>query len=253
MEGRGAETCNGIDDDCDGVVDDDVSDVGQPCSTGRGACQRAGMTVCQGGAPVCGATPGLPVAETCNLIDDDCDGLADNDPADAGDLCTAGTGQCLRQGATICRAGQLSCTAVAGAPAAEICDELDNDCDGNVDEGFNPVTCGVGVCRHTVNNCFGGGPPVCDPREGARAEICNGLDDDCDGQTDDAAADVGEACNAGVGACAAQRRDALRRRPRGLRRGARRARGELCDDRDNDCDGDIDEGGVCPGSHAARW
>ena len=246
MEGREAETCNGIDDDCDGLVDDAPGGLGQACTNGRGACLRSGLTVCQGGAPVCGAAPGLPVAETCNLIDDDCDGIADNEPGDAGDPCTAGVGQCLRQGATLCRGGLLTCTAVAGAPGPEICDELDNDCDGSVDEGFNPVTCGLGVCRHTVNNCFGGGPPACDALEGARAETCNGLDDDCDGNVDDAPADVGEACTVGLGACA--------RNGVTVCGGGREVCGavpgvpavELCDDRDNDCDGDIDEGNVCP-------
>jgi RHS repeat-associated protein len=246
FEGRSAEICNGIDDDCDGVVDDAPTDVGAACVSGRGACQRAGLTVCQGGVQVCGATPGPAAEETCNLVDDDCDGEFDEGPVDAGAPCSAGVGQCRQAGATVCRAGTLSCNAVAGAPRVEICDELDNDCDGEVDDGFDPVTCGVGICRHTVNNCFGGGPPACDPMEGARAETCNGLDDDCDGQVDDAPADVGEACSAGVGVCARNGVTVCRngREACGAVPGA--AVAEICDDLDNDCDGDVDEGGVCP-------
>ncbi|MBX7113246.1 MAG: hypothetical protein K1X64_02845 [Myxococcaceae bacterium] len=67
------ETCNGIDDDCDGTVDED-----QPMtSCGVGACQRT-VSACMSGS-VMACTPGTPVAEICNSIDDDCDGRTDED------------------------------------------------------------------------------------------------------------------------------------------------------------------------------
>ncbi|MEK7283249.1 MAG: putative metal-binding motif-containing protein, partial [Acidobacteriota bacterium] len=46
------------------------------------------------------------------------------------------------------------------------------------------TTCGTGACSRTVNNCAGGVPQTCTPGTPA-AEICNGLDDDCDGATDE--------------------------------------------------------------------
>lgn len=65
----------------------------------------------------------------------------------------------------------------------EICDGVDNDCDGAIDEGVPPVTCGANGCEVTVR-CEGGVMPACVPRQ-PTAEACNLLDDDCDGEVDE--------------------------------------------------------------------
>ena len=71
----GAEVCNGADDDCDGVVDEEDPALGAPCGSDEGICM-AGTTRCVAGELVCvGATD--PRTETCNGVDDDCDGVAD--------------------------------------------------------------------------------------------------------------------------------------------------------------------------------
>jgi hypothetical protein len=66
------ETCNGMDDDCDGVVDNGLGTM----SCGQGACARTVQACVNGQPQTC--TPGTPTSETCNGMDDDCDGVVDN-------------------------------------------------------------------------------------------------------------------------------------------------------------------------------
>jgi hypothetical protein len=110
---------------------------------------------------------------TCDNVDDDCDGQADEDLGTV----TCGVGACQLT-TPACVNGQLqSCS--AGTPAPETCDNLDNDCDGATDEDLGVVSCGVGAPA-----CVNGAAGICSP--GAPGEeVCNGIDDDCDGSADE--------------------------------------------------------------------
>ncbi len=68
--------CDGVDDNCSGTADEGYVPV--PTSCGVGACARTGATSCVHGTVVNGCTPGAPQPETCNGIDDNCDGTIDN-------------------------------------------------------------------------------------------------------------------------------------------------------------------------------
>jgi hypothetical protein len=72
------ESCNGLDDDCDGQIDEDLG--ADPCSAGVGVCAASGTILCIGGQLICDATPGAAGVESCNGLDDDCDGLVDEEP-----------------------------------------------------------------------------------------------------------------------------------------------------------------------------
>ncbi len=241
LAGAEAEVCNGVDDDCDGVVDEAV-EVGAPCASGIGGCARDGVTECRGGRVVCGATPGAPGVERCDLVDQDCDGATDEALGLVG--CAVGVGACGRPGLAACEGGARRCDAEAGEPEQEVCNGFDDDCDGETDEGFPRIVCGQGACRQTVSDCARRGDVVCDPLFGAAPEACNGVDDDCDGTTDEDAA--GGPCGAGVGACEAEGE-------LGCVEGVLRCSAvegapaeEVCDGADHDCDGAVDEGVACP-------
>ncbi len=129
------------DADGDGVIDNNGegnapcfgSFIGESCSIGVGVCEAQGIATCDNGITVCSAQPSAPSAELCDGLDNDCDGLID-EQFDVGAVCTVGLGACRAAGFLSCRDGDSACNAQAGTPSAEICDGIDNDCDGIVDE-----------------------------------------------------------------------------------------------------------------------
>jgi hypothetical protein len=193
---RGSEACNGVDDDCDGMVDDNLP-MGGPCEVGLGACQRTGTLVgacdSSGGGQMCDATAGTPAEETCNMIDDDCDGRVDDDVPGA-PPCTVGLGACERSGSQVCTGGSFSgCSVSAGASAPEACNSVDDDCDGVVDNGLARA-CST-ACGSGVEVCAAGAWGMCDAPP-VVPEGCNDIDDDCNGVIDDGTVCFGRAPNA---------------------------------------------------------
>jgi hypothetical protein len=127
-------------------------------------------------------------------------------------------------------------------PSPEICDGQDNDCNNQIDEGLGDTTCGVGACTRTVQNCVGGEPQTCTPGTPG-TETCNGVDDDCDGVVDDGFPSTpcdgadGDLCLEGMTVCDASGTTCT---------DTTGTNAEICNSFDDDCDGEVDEGGVCP-------
>jgi len=83
----------------------------------------------------------------CDGIDDNCDGTPDDGYEPTPAIC--GTGACAASGQIACQGGQLIDTCTPGQPSTEICDAVDNDCDGQLDEDFPWFQC-IGQYRRTI-------------------------------------------------------------------------------------------------------
>jgi hypothetical protein len=250
-----AETCDGLDNDCNGVVDDGNPGGGQACNTGHLGICAAGTTVCSTGHLACNQT-NQPSAETCDGLDNDCNGVVDDGNPGGGLSCNTGLLGVCAAGTTTCAAGQIACSQNV-QPSAEVCDGLlDQNCNGQVDEGCTCVngttqscysgagsTLGVGACHAGVQTCGGGQWGACVGEATPAAETCDNVDNDCNGVVDDGL----PVLTCGVGQCAASTPSCLGGVTQVCVPGAPQA--ETCDGLDNDCDGVVDNGN--PGSGAA--
>jgi len=158
--------------------------------------------------------------------------------------------------------------------SAEVCDGKDNDCDLDIDEGCEckigqerscysgpSGTEGVGVCKAGIQRCEGGVWGKCEGQVLPTSEICDGLDNDCNGQTDEGF-NVGQSCNVGVGECTRTGQYVCKADGSGTECNAVAGTptAEVCDGKDNDCDGKIDEADeiiqvkyVCPVTFAPNY
>jgi hypothetical protein len=197
-----------VDDDCNGTVDEDYVSEATVC--GAGSCQGTGQTACVMGAVVDSCGEGSPTGDdsVCNGSDDDCDGSVDEGYVTTPTTC--GAGSCGGMGTLSCVGGTVvdSCqSGMPGSTADNVCNGIDDDCDGSTDEDYvsEVTTCGQGVCRASgATSCVNGAVlNSCAPGQPAAPtdETCDNTDNDCDGQIDDDFVGVPTSC--GFGECEA--------------------------------------------------
>ncbi|HZX00648.1 MAG TPA: MopE-related protein [Bacilli bacterium] len=198
-----AEVCDGLDNDCNGVADDGCNQP-QVCMTDAD-CQPG--QACDLMTSTCFDLNCQPQPEVCDAVDNNCNGVVDE-----------------------------NCNPPNCQPQPEVCDGLDNDCNGLVDENCGPQPCMTDadcpmclLCDPMTWTCF---YPDCQPQP----EVCDGLDNDCNGLVDencnpqpcmvDAECPMGQFCDPMTWTCFDPN---CQPQP------------EVCDGIDNDCNGLVDE------------
>jgi hypothetical protein len=270
------ERCDGKDNDCNGTSDEGDPGGGSKCGTDLGECV-AGTNHCVNGSVQCqGFIDHTMDPDICDGKDNDCDGNFDEG--------LTNMGSCGQSNTMPCHFGTLQC--IGGAPQCvgeqdptfEACDGVDNNCNGQIDEGYdkltNPNTCGATCAVCTVPPSSNANPTcangtcsfACKPgyqdKDGNPAngcefgpcfpsgtEVCDGQDNDCDGNVDESltppsicltkgecAGTVAQCTGAGGWTCTYNSNVELDGQ------GNVAAQESRCDSKDNDCDGATDEG-----------
>ena len=219
------ELCDGVDNDCDGDVDEGVTDTfyadtdgdgyGDAAATVEACAASSGWVADSTDCDDSDATINPAATELCDGADNDCDGTTDEtDAADATTWYRDGDSDGYGDSA----ASTVSCDVPSGYTdddndcddgdddihpgADEHCDGVDEDCDGTVDD--NPVDAdtwyadadgdGYGDAGSTTTACsvpsgFTSDDSDCDDGDAAiqpaATELCDGADNDCDGTTDE--------------------------------------------------------------------
>jgi hypothetical protein len=260
------EKCNFKDDDCDKIIDEGNPEGGVECGESAGECV-AGIKICMHigmKAEVRCYQKKYPVGELCDGKDNDCDGLTDEKFPDLGLPCDGADSDKCAYGTYTCTSDKLGIECVNELPQniPELCDSIDNDCNGIIDDGIDyggiPVGAecdGTGECGKGIVECTSDKTTVtCSTNPNgsnsqAVQEICDSLDNDCDGVLDNglnyhgiplkgACKGYGE-CGYGWVICSkTTKKVTCTTNPDGLYPQDTK---EICDSKDNDCDGHTDE------------
>ncbi|HII72357.1 TPA: hypothetical protein HA265_06400 [Candidatus Woesearchaeota archaeon] len=226
-----AETCNGIDDDCDGIIDEQLE---RQCgTTDIGECEFGTETCMQGVWQGCNAIK--PKQEICDTLDNDCDGSVDEDCPVQTEEPPAEQENVEPEPSIIPEPEQVEPVAEQ-VPAQQVPEPVQDSeplpvpvrqCIDQDGDGFG-IDCPRGFDCNDNN-------PAVNP---AATELCNNIDDNCNNIIDEY---VTRQCGAtDVGICAFGTERCVNGNWQGCN--AVLPSQEVCDSVDNNCDGTVDEG-----------
>jgi len=263
-----AESCDGKDNNCDGKTDEDLTLADSPCNV-NGVCKTTAQAACTDGQWICtyvGAA--YEAVETlCDALDNDCNGKTDEPFPSLGQSCDGPDADNCKFGFFVCTGDKsnVECGTESGVATKEICDNIDNDCNGFTDENFpeKGKPCDgpdSDNCANGTFTCNKAGSSVECVNEAPTnvKELCNGKDDDCDGFTDEDFT-IGKPCDGsdsdlctnGTFSCTADGKgvECVNEKIKDIK--------EICNNIDDDCNGQTDEtftakGLKCDGSDSDK-
>ena len=221
-----AEVCNSVDDDCDGTTDEstatdartyyrdaDGDSYGSSATSTRGCSAPSGYVSTATDCDDTRSTVNPAATETCDSLDNDCDGATDESggstwyrdaDSDGYGTSTTTTISCSAPVGYVSNSTDCNDSNAAVSPGdAEICNSVDDDCDGSTDESGGSTwyadtdSDGYGESTSTRVSCsaptgYVSNSTDCNDRSSTvhpgATEYCNGTDDDCDSSTDEAGA-----------------------------------------------------------------
>lgn len=175
------EVCDGLDNDCNSFIDENIYRPCETlCGTGLEECRRGSWIDCSAQAPS---------TEICDGLDNDCDGETDEDcECSDGAVRVCLDGLICGLGVQFCFAGEWNECVFYGT-GEESCNNWDDNCDGSID-GLTapcgaPENTGLGLCVIGTSSCSAGVWSECAGEISPATEVCDGEDNDCDGETDE--------------------------------------------------------------------
>ncbi|MBF0103919.1 MAG: FG-GAP repeat protein [Deltaproteobacteria bacterium] len=231
------EVCDNADNDCTGGIDNGIAPI--PADNTQGLC-ASNIKVCHDGDFVNATGNYVPMSEICDGLDNDCaggtdDGLTNRPASNTQGLCAGNTETCNG-------IDGWQATATNYTPTAEICDGLDNDCAGGIDNGLaDRLTSNQdGECEGNLEHCEAveGYQPLATnyiPTD----EICDNKDNNCNDAVDEGISNIPALntqglCSANIRVCSSGTFVDLAANYIPTT--------EICDGLDNDCAGGIDDG-----------